>query len=429
MSESAPRAECATDCDVAIVGAGAAGIGAARLLRGRGLRVLVLEARPVVGGRCVTALFGGHPIDLGAHWLHAGDLNPLVTLGRRRGEPLRRAPGAGHVVRGGRFGDAAERRLYGQAFERADRAFTQAARDPADRSIASAMPPLGRFGAPIAATMALVSGRPLEEVSLQDFPSDEFGDNYFVRGGYGAYLARLAIGLPIRTGCPVDRIAWSEAGVALSGSFGRVGARAALVTVPVPVLAAGGIRFEPGLPAALADAIGAIRPGTYEHVILNWPGSPFRGPDRLAKVATPAGGIGLMTNIDGAPFHYLELDHAAARALPDGPARARFARDLVRREFGAAATRGLRVLGATDWLRDPFSLSSWAVVPPGRAAIRRGLAEPVGPLRFAGEATSRQLWGTVGGAWQEGEAAAAALALRLGGDGGAAAVSPRRETA
>ena len=90
-------------------------------------------------------------------------------------------------------------------------------------------------------------------------------------------------------------------------------------------------------------------------------------------------------------------------------------------------------LPGPDWLRDPFSLASWAVVPPGRAAIRAQLADAAGPLRFAGEATSRSLWGTVGGAWQEGEKAALALARELagagqGGDGAQEVVSPRRET-
>ncbi|MFY9292663.1 MAG: FAD-dependent oxidoreductase, partial [Methylorubrum rhodinum] len=77
--------------DVAVIGAGAAGIAAARLLIGRGLSVVVLEARDRVGGRAVTAALRGHPIDLGAHWLHAGPVNPLVALGHARGEPLRRA--------------------------------------------------------------------------------------------------------------------------------------------------------------------------------------------------------------------------------------------------------------------------------------------------------------------------------------------------
>ena len=79
-----------------IVGAGSAGIAAARRLMAAGLTVTVLEARERIGGRTVTRRFKGHPLDLGAHWLHAGPINPLVKLGRARGEPLRRAPVDGH---------------------------------------------------------------------------------------------------------------------------------------------------------------------------------------------------------------------------------------------------------------------------------------------------------------------------------------------
>ena len=70
------------DADVAVVGAGAAGIGAARRLLGMGLSVVVLEARPRIGGRALTVALRGHPVDLGAHWLHEGPINPLVKLGR-----------------------------------------------------------------------------------------------------------------------------------------------------------------------------------------------------------------------------------------------------------------------------------------------------------------------------------------------------------
>ncbi|MDB5558369.1 MAG: amine oxidase, partial [Enterovirga sp.] len=68
----------------------------------------------------------------------------------------------------------------------------------------------------------------------------------------------------------------------------------------------------------------------------------------------------------------------------------------------------------TDWLRDPWCLSAWSVVPPGRVAIRSAMARPVGErIWFAGEAVSQSLWGTVGGAWEEGERAALEACARL----------------
>ncbi|NNM73462.1 FAD-dependent oxidoreductase [Enterovirga sp. DB1703] len=395
------------EVDVAIVGAGAAGIAAARFCRAAGASTAVLEARDRVGGRAVTVRLGGHAVDLGAHWLHAGGLNPLVRLGRERGEAIRRAPGQGHVVLDGRFGTRADREAHGRGFEAADRAFAAAARRDGDVSLAQALPPLGRWRAPIAATMALISGRPLAEVSAQDFPSDEFGDNYFIRGGYGAFLARLAAGLPVRLGCPVTAIDWSGPGVRLSTPRGTVRARAAVVTVPMPLLAGGAIRFAPGLPPGMAEALSGFLPGAYEHVVLQWPDAPFRGADRLAKIVTVRRSLGLLTWIEGAPIHYLELDYATALAASGRDRAARLARDFLAGVLGTHAIRNMRVLAVTDWLSDPLSRSSWSVVPPGRVAIRTEAAKPVADrIWFAGEATSRSLWGTVGGAWEEGERAA-----------------------
>ena len=406
-TSSPPLTEPQAEVDVAIVGAGAAGIAAARFCRAAGASVAVLEARDRVGGRAVTARVGGFPVDLGAHWLHAGDLNPLVRLGRARGEPLRAAPGSGNLVVNGRPGTPSERHAHGQGFERADRGFNAAARGPEDVSLAKALPPLGPWLSSIAATMALISGRPLDEVSAQDFPSEEFGDNYFIRGGYGAYLARLAAHLPIRLRCPVSSVDWSGDGVTLETASGTVRARAAVVTVPTPLLKQGAIRFAPELPHATADALAGFLPGTYEHVVLNWPNSPFAGADRLTKIITPRRSLGLLTDIENAPVHYLELDHATVAEAGGRDQTARLARDFLKGVFGASAIRELRVLAVTDWLPDPWSRSSWSVVPPGRVAIRETIARPVGDrIWFAGEAVSRALWGTVGGAWEEGERAA-----------------------
>jgi monoamine oxidase len=403
--------------DVAIVGAGAAGIAAARRCLSRGLTVAVLEARDRVGGRAVTVPLKGHAVDLGAHWLHAGPINPLVRLGYARGEALRQAPVDGHLVLRGRLARRAQRTALHGAFELADRALTLAARASDDGAAAAALPLLGPWRERIATVHGLVSGRPLAQVSLHDFPSMEYADNRFIAGGFGAYVARLASGLPVALGTAVQGIDWSGPGVRLETATGTVRARAAVVTVPVMVLQADGIRFTPVLPDVTLAALSGFLSGTYEHVVLHWPGSPFSDRDRLATIlGRRLNPPGLLTRIDGTPFHYLELDHPTAERLrPHGPdAARRYARAVLTEHFGARSLHGLSIPAVTSWKTDPHALGSWAVAPPGHAPAREHLRAAVGErLWFAGEALSREQWGTVGGAWEQGERAADAVAETL----------------
>jgi monoamine oxidase len=415
---SEPRlTDAPSEAEVAIVGAGAAGIAAARRCLAAGLTVAVLEARRRVGGRAVTAALRGHPVDLGPHWLHSGPVNPLVALAAQRGETLRRAPLERHLFIAGRRGSRAEREARGRAFDRADRALTHHAKDAEDRPAATALPFLGPWREPIATVHGLVSGRPLAQVSLQDFPSTEYADNRFIAGGLGAYVARLAAGLPIRLNAAVERIDWSGAMVRLGGAFGAVRARAVIVTIPPAVLQRGALRFTPDLPAAISDAIHGFLAATYEHVVLHWPGAPFRGADRLASlVGSRHRPPGLLTRIDGTPFHYFELDHPTATALRSPDRATRFARRVLAEHFGARAIADLSIPVVTEWRNDPFALSSWSAVPPGRFAIRDTIKAPAGEkLWFTGEYASRAQWGTVGGAWQEGERAADAAVAALRG--------------
>jgi monoamine oxidase len=320
-------------------------------------------------------------------------------------------------VRGGP-GRRSDRAALDAAFARIDQALERASRRQEDCSAAAALPALiGPWAKRAAAIHALVSGRPLSEVSLHDFPSMEYSDNRFIAGGFGSYVARLAARLPIRLGAAVRRIDWSGRGVRVETDAGTIAAKAAVVTVPVALLQRDAVRFSPELPDETAAAIAAFRPGTYEHVVLHWPGAPFRNPDELATIV---GGRrdppGFLARIDGTPFHYLELDHTAVNTIEGrGPDAARqLARTILREHFGNRALADLSIPAVTDWRHDLLARGSWAVVPPGEASARLKLRRPVADrLWFAGEALSREQWGTVGGAWEEGERAAQAIARTL----------------
>jgi monoamine oxidase len=400
--------------DLVIIGAGPAGIAAGRRAMARGLSVRMIEARSRVGGRVVTRHIAGHAVDLGAHWLHAGPINPVVALARREGIALRGAPQHSHIFVDGRPQPQSAQIAYGAAFARADRALGAAAdsRGP-DGPAAAVLPFLGPWRRPVAAITGLVCGRPLEAVSARDFASAEYAHNSFSRGGFGALMARLARGLPVSLGMAAETIDWSGATVRVTTKGAVVEARKALCTAPPLVLQGGAIAFDPPLPEAALAAIHGFRAGVYEHAVIRWPSAPWRGADRIATLTgRRIAGVGLLTRLDGSPLHYLEFDEPMARALRQ-PHRLRAAfavRALLAEQFGGRALRDLAVLHVSDWLADPLSLSSWSTVPPGHAAIRDALAWPLGGrLAFAGEMTDHAQWGTVGGAWAAGERAVDAL--------------------
>jgi monoamine oxidase len=397
--------------DVAVIGAGPAGIAAGRILAEAGLSAVVLEARDRVGGRVVTVHRAGVALDLGAHWLHAGPVNPIVCEARRAGVRLRPAPLAGHLLVEGRPADAA---VFDRAFARADACLS---RPGPESTCAARLPLLGRWRRPVGAITALVGGRSLDELSAADFASAEYADNLFAPGGFGTLLARLARGLEIRLGSLVTDLDQTGRNVRVSGPFGVLEARAAILTLPPALLARGAIRFSPALPPAWQDAVNAFRPGVYEHVVVEWPDMPFSGADRIATVTSRRlAGLGLLTRIDGGPRAYVELDARAIEELSLGCARrkAGFVREVLRREVGLAATRHLRVIATTGWLQDPLSRCAWSTLPPGAAGARAVLTDPADSrILFAGEATDHGQWGTAGGAWASGQRAAAALVARL----------------
>ncbi len=399
--------------DVAIVGAGPAGIAAGRALAAAGRAILLIEARPRLGGRTLTVDVAGHPVDLGAHWLHAGSINPLVKRAPELGLHIRRAPQERHLRLGRRWASAAESQAYAAAFARADAALGRAA--PSRDRAADALPPLGRWRGPVVGVTSLVAGRPLDEISAADFASSEYAENWFAPGGYGRLIAWLGRDLPARLGVNVRSIRLAADQVAIGTDAGELQARTAIVTVPPTILQSGAIRFKPGLPRRVEQAIAAFRPAIYEHVVLRWPSAPFQGADRIATLSGPRlPALGLLTRLDGTGLHYLELDARLAAAASGPRGAAHLARELLREAFGARALAGLSVLTATRWRDDPLAHGSWSTAPPGSAWARDALAEPIeGRIFFAGEATDHAQWGTVGGAWLQGERAAKEALARL----------------
>src|SRR5262249_42632355 len=167
QQRSTPR----LDADVIIVGAGAAGIAAARRLMAAGRRVAIVEAAAEVGGRCITdTRIFGVPYDRGAHWIHTPDINPVAKLATQTGLDMYPAPPGHRVGIGRRYARETEMENYLATLVRANGAISEAARR-GDVSCSQALPKdLGEWRSTIEFFLGPFGcGKDLTEVSAVDF--------------------------------------------------------------------------------------------------------------------------------------------------------------------------------------------------------------------------------------------------------------------
>ena len=411
------------ELDVVIVGAGAAGIAAARRVAAAGRKFAVLEASDRIGGRCFTdTRTFGTPYDRGAHWIHMPDLNPVAKLAPKTGLDIYPAPPGQRLRIGLRNAREGEMEDFLANLVRCNRAIYDAARGKNDVSCGQALPrDLGEWRA----TMEFVlgpfgCGKGLDEVSAMDFArSAERDVDAFCRQGVGALLGKLAGGLPVQLSTPATRIAWDGRHVELQTARGELRARTAIVTASTGVLAAGKIRFSPDLPRRHVEAIGKLGLGSYDHVAIELAGNPLglQSDDLVFEKATSRNTAALLANVSGSRLSLVEVGGKLGAGLAEEgeAAMTAFAIDWLAGLFGSEVKQAVRRTHATRWSKEPWVLGAFSAAAPGGQWARKALAEPLrNRLWFAGEAVHETLWGTVGGAWEAGERAAEAVLKGLG---------------
>lgn len=405
--------------DVAIVGAGAAGLAAARRLAGSPLSIVVLEARERIGGRAWTQrLTPDLPVDFGCEWLHSADRNLLVPMVEHAGFALDRTPPAWGRQAGNIGFPREEQAAFGRAYDAFEARLAAAAGAGKEGPAADFLEPGGRWNPLIDAVSSYYNGAEYAYVSVQDYAAyEDSGVNFRVRGGYGAAIAALGAGAPVVTDCPVTTIHRDGAELRLETPRGTLSARAVIVAVPTPHLAQGGLAFSPGLPEKREAAAG-LPLGLADKVFL-----ALSDPEALpadqhlfgATDRTETGSYNLRPS--GQPYVEAFLGGANARALEgEGHgALAAFAIEELAGLLGSDIRRRLTPMAETRWANDPWALGAYSHALPGCAGMRAALAQPVdGRIFFAGEATSPHAFSTAHGAWESGMRAADEALAALG---------------
>ncbi len=410
------------EADIVVIGAGAAGIAAARRIVAANRKVIVLEAASQVGGRCVTDISTFDvPFDRGARWIHNPETNPMIKLGRAAGLEIMPAPTGQKIRIGRRNARASETEEFLAALVKANRAIDEASRGRVDVSCASVMPKeLGDWSGTAEFVLgANFAGKDLKDISAIDkVRAQDRNSAIACRQGLGTLIAKLAEQLPLSLSTPASRIEWGNRDAIVQTPAGKITARAAIITVSSNVLASGNIKFAPDIPKRTLDAAAKLGLGSFDHIALQLPGNPLGlgRDDILIEQSNSTRTALLYANMGSSSLCSIDVGGSFGRDLSaqGEAAMVAFAIEWLTKLFGSDLAKAVKKSSATRWNASPYVQGAMSVAPPGAQPSRKALSEPVGCMYFAGEATHETLWGTVDGAWESGERAAEAALRRIG---------------
>src|SRR6476620_3360511 len=409
------------EADIVVVGAGAAGIAAARRVMAANRKVIVVEAASQIGGRCQTDISSFDvPFDRGARWMHNPETNPMIKLARSAGLEITTAPSGQKIRIGRRNARAGETEEFLAALVRANRAIDDGARR-FDVSCASVLPKdLGVWADTAEFVLgASFSGKDLKDISVGDKSRAQDRNTAIgCRQGLGTLIAKLGEQVPLSLSTPANRIVWSNRDVSVETPAGKIAARAAVITVSSNVLAAGNVKFAPDIPNRHLDAAAKLSLGSYDHIALQLPGNPLglARDEIIIEQSNSTRTALLFANMGSSSLCSIDVAGSFGRDLSAQGEKAMiaFAVEWLGKLFGSEAVSAVKKSSATSWNAAPFVLGAMSAAMPGGQPSRKILSEPLGCMFLAGEATHETLWGTVDGAWESGERAAEAALRRIG---------------
>lgn len=401
------REPAATTVDVIIVGAGMAGLTAAKELTKAQKTFVVLEAQDRIGGRALVSHEFSKPIDLGAAWFHGVDKNPLVPIADQMGFTRVDTDLEGPIYVGNRKATLKEIRACEKTSKKLDAALAQAHASGDDKAVSQLVPKAPCADVVDSNVGRLENGAETEKVSSITAGLFDSGNDDFVREGIGTFVAAYGKDVPVRLNEIVTAIDYSDSGVVVSLASGeRVLGRRVLVTVSNGVLSAKKITFNPPLPDWKNDAIKRLPMGLMNKVVMQFKSDIFKdtpknswvmwdGPadDNIAFVIRPLDAPIAVAFYGGEQAKKFENDDAAALA---------HAKEALRSMFGDAVDKEFDRSQITKWGQNPWTLGAFSYVTPNSSTMHVVMQKPVNErVFFAGEACARpEFNGALHGAYE-----------------------------
>jgi len=411
-----------SETDVIIIGAGAAGLSAARELTRLGLTYTVVEGSHRIGGRAYSEEFApGVWFDLGCAYLVGGPTNPFtaiadalgITLGKDTSDLLEEKNL--RFQRNGAPLNDDQRAACLRYHEDSYKAIAAAAEQGRDVAITEVIDMDDDYAAPLLCGIASAWGKDVDLVSTADLASAVGELGFAVLHGYGNLVAAWGADVAVSLNARAERIDWSGQGVTVETPKGAVTGRTALITVSTGILASGEIRFTPGLPDWKTEAIHDLPMGTENKMGVYFDADVF-GPEgrgryctwnddgNSAKIEASVMGLNAAVVFVGGR-HGVWLEKQGQQACHD------FAVEKIADVFGHDIRKHVSRSIVTAWSTEPWTRGTWACARPGQAHQRANLQRSVDQrLFFAGEATVYGGQGTCHGAYQSGIRAAQEIA-------------------
>ena len=409
-----------TSTEIVIVGAGAAGLTAAKELQRLKQDFLLLEASHRIGGRAYTEVLAPNmPFDLGAHWIMEPSRNPLMRLAER--DLLRLDKDGKHYTAGRYFEDGKwlpedSERALGAYWDNQFEAMAQAIKGNQDMSVFDAIDNDDRWAKYFHALYAKDITRDVDQASVKDilaFVHEE--DDLAVASGLGTLMVRYSQGVPVMLNSAVHSVDYSGSRLKLDTAKGRIHADKVILTVSNGILASRQIEFKPALPDWKLDAIEGLPLGSHTRVALMFDKTVLRELPAYFTINTSnEGPIHFRNQPFGYDYVEIVMGGRVAEWMERSGQRAtvEFVLARLRDVLGSKAVPYPTRHIVSAWNKDEWVKGGYSCAQPGTADQRSILAQSIDSrIYFAGEATSTTAYASIHGACISGRDAARAAVI------------------